>query len=296
MKVDGGCDSWIDSIVRMLPFNVEIISPISRDALIVVMTNEGIEVIQANNRRVATAKKATALTAKNLQAAKKAGDEAQKLLELAQKAVEAAKKSIELATKDHDETTKELKEAENSQEAAQKKWEVVRDQAQQRRHSNASATSGDETSQEESASISRTSTKAGGTTAQTATGIHAKVVEPLEIGTREGRSGARLLPKLSKCPRTLHDLWKEYVTGFSGNKAAKDFSKSERGACRFNYTKRNLVWQAIAKMVNRGYSADSAIDKIYDVYGRSTSVTKIIKRLQEDKKNGGNDALREIFM
>ena len=49
-------------------------------------------------------------------------------------------------------------------------------------------------------------------------------------------------------------------------------------------------------MVRQGYSADSAIDKIYDVYGRSTSVTKIIKRLQEDKKNGGNDALREIFM
>ena len=261
------------------------------------MANEGTEVIHANNRRVATAKKATALTAKNLQAAKKAGDEAQKLLELAQKAVEAAKKSIELATKDHDETTKELKEAGNSQVAAQKKWEVVRDQAQQRRHSsNASATDGDETSQEESASTSRTSTEAGGTTAQTATGIHAKVVEPLEIGTREGRSGARLLPKLSKCPRTLHDLWKEYVTRFSGNKAAKDFSTSERGACRFNYAKRNIVWQAIAKMVNRGYSADSAIDKIYDVYGRSTSVTKIIKRLQEDKKNGGNDALREIFM
>ena len=161
------------------------------------------------------------------------------MLELAQKAVEAAQKTIELATKDHNETTKELKDAEYSQEAAQKKWE---DQARQRRHSNASATSGDETTQEESTSTSRTSTEAGGTTAQTATGIHAKVVEPLEIGTREGRSGARLLPKLSKCPRTLNDLWKEYVAGLSGNKAAKDFSKSERGACLFNYaTMRNEI-------------------------------------------------------
>eukprot|EP00956_Cyclotella_meneghiniana_P040568 scaffold199301_cov33-Cyclotella_meneghiniana.AAC.2 len=79
------------------------------------MAKEGIEVIRANNRRVATAKKATALTAKNLQAAKKAGD----------KAVESAQKTIESATKDHDETTKELKDAEKSQEAAQKKWEVV---------------------------------------------------------------------------------------------------------------------------------------------------------------------------
>eukprot|EP00956_Cyclotella_meneghiniana_P004051 scaffold4911_cov47-Cyclotella_meneghiniana.AAC.9 len=68
------------------------------------MAKEGIEVIQANNRRVETAKKATALTAKNLQAAKVA---------------------LEAAQKDHDEATKELQDAEQSQKAAQKKWEVV---------------------------------------------------------------------------------------------------------------------------------------------------------------------------
>ena len=94
----------------------------------------------------------------------------------------------------------------------------------------------------------------------------------------------------------MYDLWKEYLTGFSGNKAAKDFTKAERGACRFNYTKRNHVWQAIGTLVRHGYSADNAIDKIYDVYGRGTSVTKIIKRLQIDKKHGGNDALRELAM
>eukprot|EP00956_Cyclotella_meneghiniana_P004050 scaffold4911_cov47-Cyclotella_meneghiniana.AAC.8 len=75
------------------------------------MAKEGIEVIQANNRRVAAAKKAAALTAKHLQAAKVA--------------LEAAQKAVEAAQKDHDEAAEELKDAEQSQTAAQKKWEVV---------------------------------------------------------------------------------------------------------------------------------------------------------------------------
>eukprot|EP00956_Cyclotella_meneghiniana_P016519 scaffold26080_cov43-Cyclotella_meneghiniana.AAC.8 len=103
------------------------------------MANEGIEVIQANNRRVAAAKKAAAGTERNLQAAKKAEDMAQEALDAAQKVVEAAnkgleaakktvdtaKKTIQVATKEHAEAAEELKDAEKSQEAAQKKWEVV---------------------------------------------------------------------------------------------------------------------------------------------------------------------------
>ena len=75
------------------------------------MAKEGSEVIQANNRRVSTAKKAAALTARNLQAAKLA--------------LEAAQKTVEAAQKDHNEATDELKDAEQSQKAALKKWEVV---------------------------------------------------------------------------------------------------------------------------------------------------------------------------
>ena len=37
-------------------------------------------------------------------------------------------------------------------------------------------------------------------------------------------------------------------------------------------------------MVHRGRSANGAIDKIYQAYGYKTSVTKIIKKLQDDKK------------
>ena len=38
-------------------------------------------------------------------------------------------------------------------------------------------------------------------------------------------------------------------------------------------------------MVRRGRSANDSIDKIYQAYGYKTSVTKIIKKLQDDKKN-----------
>ena len=108
--------------------------------------------------------------------------------------------------------------------------------------------------------------------------------------------GQSRVAKLSKCPRSLYDLWKEYVTGFSGNKPARDFTSSERGARRFVYAKRNHVWQLVVKLTRMGYSSDKAIDKIYDVYGHNTSVTNIIKGIVADKKNGGNNAFREILM
>lgn len=101
-----------------------------------------------------------------------------------------------------------------------------------------------------------------------------------------------LVARLSKCPKTLYDLWKEYMFGFSGNKPAKDFTRSERGACRYNYSKRNVVWQTIVELVKAGYSSDLAIDKIYGAYGHSTSNTIIIKKLAADNKHGGHPELR----
>jgi hypothetical protein len=101
-----------------------------------------------------------------------------------------------------------------------------------------------------------------------------------------------LVARLSKCPKTLYDLWKEYMFGFSGNKPAKDFTRSERGACRYNYSKRNVVWQTIIELVKAGYSSDLAIDKIYGAYGHSTSNTIIIKKLAADNKHGGHPELR----
>ena len=73
--------------------------------------------------------------------------------------------------------------------------------------------------------------------------------------------------KLSKCPRSLFDLWKEYAFGFHGCKAAKDWNASERGADRFKYYKRNVFWVQVSEMVRAGHSADRAIDLILELMG-----------------------------
>ena len=41
-----------------------------------------------------------------------------------------------------------------------------------------------------------------------------------------------LIAKLSKCPRSLHELWKEYEFRSGGFKAAKDFTQRERKGSR----------------------------------------------------------------
>ena len=37
---------------------------------------------------------------------------------------------------------------------------------------------------------------------------------------------------LSRCPRSLHDLWSKYAFGSTGVKAAKDFTNKERGTMK----------------------------------------------------------------
>ena len=97
---------------------------------------------------------------------------------------------------------------------------------------------------------------------------------------------------LSKTPRNLFDLWTEYQHGIGGNKAAKDFTFTERGRHKFKYCRRKVIWDCIAKHVNAGYLAATAIDRIYDCYGRNQTVTAIIVAMVRDKKTGGHPNLR----
>ena len=92
---------------------------------------------------------------------------------------------------------------------------------------------------------------------------------------------------LSKCPKTLYDLWKEYVFGFSGNKLAREFNRHERGAVRHLYSKRLIVWKLADDLVRMGYTVDGAIDRIYSVYGHKTSNIILIRMIIADKKVGG---------
>ena len=93
-------------------------------------------------------------------------------------------------------------------------------------------------------------------------------------------------PTLSPNPKSLYDLWDEYLNGLGGRKPARLFSESERGRVKYKYTRRKVVWDIVKKLVDFGHTANTAIDMIYTVYGAQTCVTKIINRLRKDKRNG----------
>ena len=92
-------------------------------------------------------------------------------------------------------------------------------------------------------------------------------------------------------PKCMHSLWVEYTHGIGGNKAAKDFTPMERGKVKQKYYRRKVFWDLIATLVNAGYGAPATVDKVWDHYGRSSSVTSVLNSLLDDKKrhraNGG---------
>jgi hypothetical protein len=86
-----------------------------------------------------------------------------------------------------------------------------------------------------------------------------------------------LLTKLLKGPTDLYVLWREFDVGLDGGKVARDYNINERGANWYSYSQRMNFWDLVRKLLRVGYTPDSAIDRVYEVYGRSKSVTAIRK-------------------
>jgi len=98
--------------------------------------------------------------------------------------------------------------------------------------------------------------------------------------------------KLYKSPRTLFDVWQEYQFGINGEKPAKEFTHEERGKNKCMYCRRKVFWDTVSNLVRAGHTSDVAIDKVYEAYGRSTSVTRILVQMVRQRKDGGHPALR----
>ena len=99
--------------------------------------------------------------------------------------------------------------------------------------------------------------------------------------------------RLSRCPKTLHQLWDEWTNGLSGNKAARSFTARERGRVKHVFSKQKVFWDKVSQFVRSGEMAAIAIDKIYDAYGGpGASVTTILRQMQKDKAIGGHPLLR----
>ena len=90
--------------------------------------------------------------------------------------------------------------------------------------------------------------------------------------------------KLGKRPKFLHELWKEWMVGTEGRKAAKLFTAAERGQCKMMYSFRKVFWDKISELILAGHTADRACDLVYEAYGHSTGVTEILRRMAVDRK------------
>jgi hypothetical protein len=91
---------------------------------------------------------------------------------------------------------------------------------------------------------------------------------------------------LSPNPRSLYLLWDEYENGIGGRKAARLFSREERGKVKDKFHRGKVVWNCIATLVCAGLMAHVAIDRIHHIYGENTTVTKIINRMRQDRRAG----------
>ena len=95
-----------------------------------------------------------------------------------------------------------------------------------------------------------------------------------------------IMSKLTKSPSDLFVLWREYEQGLDGGKAAKDYTAVERGRNKHIYSRMRVFWDAVVKLMARRYTADSAIDRISEVYGRRLSVTQVINQMKKDRMLG----------
>jgi hypothetical protein len=88
---------------------------------------------------------------------------------------------------------------------------------------------------------------------------------------------------LSPHLRTLHQMWQEYEIGIGGRKAARLFLAVERGRVKYTYHRRKVLWDAVQFQVLAGHTAELGIDRIYTVYGKNTTVSRIINRMRQDR-------------
>ena len=82
------------------------------------------------------------------------------------------------------------------------------------------------------------------------------------MDVEETRNGV----KLSKNPRDLYVVWKEWEFGLNGTKPARDFTAHERGMNKFAFSWRKNLWDTVTCMIAHGFTSDTAIDRIYLVY------------------------------
>ena len=76
-------------------------------------------------------------------------------------------------------------------------------------------------------------------------------------------------------------------------KPAKLFTRVECVGGKTVYCHCRNVWEKVSELVRAGYTAQAAIDRIYEGYGREKSVTDIFNQMRNDRCTGGHSSLCE---
>ena len=112
--------------------------------------------------------------------------------------------------------------------------------------------------------------------------------EEIRVGTADQGQDTRQATLCSN-PKLLSVLWDEYVNGVGGRLPARLFSAAQRGRCKTIYSNRNKFWQLMERLIDHGYTASTALDKIERVY--PGTLTQKLVRIHRDKNNGGHNQL-----
>ena len=86
-------------------------------------------------------------------------------------------------------------------------------------------------------------------------------------------------------PKSLYVLWEKWQNGIGGRKAAKLFTREERGRCKHKFHRRKVLWDKVSELVRGGLTSDVAIDRVYEAYGSDRPVSQIINQMKIDKRN-----------
>ena len=95
------------------------------------------------------------------------------------------------------------------------------------------------------------------------------------------------------CLANLYTLWNEYKVGVGGNKAAKEFTVSERGRVKSKYCRRKKLCFAMERLIAGGVDSNTAIRRIYEVYGINNKVSHVLKEMAVHQANGNHVLLRD---
>ena len=76
------------------------------------------------------------------------------------------------------------------------------------------------------------------------------------------------------------------IHGIGGRKAARFFTREERGKAKSKHCRRNRFWKLVNNLIAKGLTSRVAIDTVHEVYGQSKGVTQLLDLIGKDPRNG----------